>query len=62
MGRLLRLRFPQACPVVLCALITLVAQKVNKKYWNVHNVSSFDISAFIHHIASAIALLSSGWR
>ena len=41
----------------LCALITLVVQKVNKKYWNVHNVA-FDIPKFSSNTLLAITLLT----
>lgn len=56
MGRL-QIAFSLLVLLFLCALITLVAQKVNKKYWNVHNVS-FDIPRLSSNTLLAIALLS----
>ena len=56
MGRL-QIAFSLLVLLFLCALITLVVQKVNKKYWNVHNVS-FDISELPFNTLLAIALLS----
>ena len=56
MGRL-QIAFPLLVLLFLCALITLVVQKVNKKYWNVHNVS-FDISELSFNTLLAIVLLS----
>lgn len=56
MGRL-QIAFSLLVLMFLCALITLVVQKVNKKYWNVHNVS-FDISELSFNTLLAIALLS----
>ena len=56
MGRL-QIAFSLLVLLFLCALITLVVQKVNKKYWNVHNVS-FDISGLSFNTLLAIALLS----
>lgn len=56
MGRL-QIAFSLLVLLFLCALITLVVQKVNKKYWNVHNVS-FDISKLSSNTLLAIALLS----
>lgn len=56
MGRL-QIAFSLLVLLFLCALITLVVQKVNKKYWNVHNVS-FDISDLSFNTLLAIALLS----
>lgn len=56
MGRL-QIAFSLLVLLFLCALITLVVQKVNKKYWNVHNVS-FDISELSSNTLFAIALLS----
>ena len=56
MGRL-QIAFSLLVLLFLCALITLVVQKVNKKYWNVHNVS-FDISELSSNTLLAIALLS----
>lgn len=56
MGRL-QIAFSLLVLLFLCALITLVVQKVNKKYWNVHNVS-FDIPRFSSNTLLAIALLS----
>ena len=56
MGRL-QIVFSLLVLLFLCALITLVVQKVNKKYWNVHNVS-FDISELSFNTLLAIALLS----
>ena len=56
MGRL-QIAFSLLVLLFLCALITLVVQKVNKKYWNVHNVS-FDISELSFNTLLAIALLS----
>ena len=55
MGRL-QIAFSLLVLLFLCALITLVVQKVNKKYWNVHNVS-FDISELSFNTLLAIALL-----
>lgn len=56
MGRL-QIAFSLLVLLFLCALITLVVQKVNKKYWNVHNVS-FDIPRLSSNTLLAIALLS----
>lgn len=56
MGRL-QIAFSLFVLLFLCALITLVVQKVNKKYWNVHNVS-FDISELSFNTLLAIVLLS----
>ncbi len=56
MGRL-QIAFSLLVLLFLCALITLVVQKVNKKYWNVHNVL-FDISDLSFNTLLAIALLS----
>ena len=56
MGRL-QIAFSLLVLLFLCALITLVVQKVNKKYWNVHNVS-FDIPRLSFNTLLAIALLS----
>ena len=56
MGRL-QIAFSLLVLLFLCALITLVVQKVNKKYWNVHNVS-FDISELSFNTLLAIALLT----
>ena len=56
MGRL-QITFSLLVLLFLCALITLVVQKVNKKYWNVHNVS-FDISELSFNTLLAIVLLS----
>lgn len=53
----LQIAFSLLVLLFLCALITLVVQKVNKKYWNVHNVS-FDISKLSFNTLLAIALLS----
>ena len=55
-GRL-QIAFSLLVLLFLCALITLVVQKVNKKYWNVHNVS-FDISELSFNTLLAIVLLS----
>ena len=56
MGRL-QIAFSLLVLLFLCALITLVVQKVNKKYWNVHNVT-FDIPRLSFNTLLAIALLS----
>ena len=56
MGRF-QIAFSLLVLLFLCALITLVVQKVNKKYWNVHNVS-FDIPRLSSNTLLAIALLS----
>ena len=56
MGRL-QIAFSLLVLLFLCALITLVVQKVNKKYWNVHNVT-FDIPRLSSNTLLAIALLS----
>lgn len=56
MGRL-QIAFSLLVLLFLCALITLVVQKVNKKYWNVHNVA-FDIPKFSSNTLLAIALLT----
>lgn len=56
MGRL-QIAFSLLVLLFLCALITLVVQKVNKKYWNVHNVS-FDIPRLSFNTLLAIVLLS----
>ena len=53
----LQIAFSLLVLLFLCALITLVVQKVNKKYWNVHNVS-FDISKLSFNTLLTIALLS----
>ena len=53
----LQIAFSLLVLLFLCALITLVVQKVNKKYWNVHNVS-FDIPRLSSNTLLAIALLS----
>ena len=56
MGRL-QIAFSLFVLLFLCVLITLVVQKVNKKYWNVYNVS-FDIPRLSSNTLLAIALLS----
>ena len=56
MGRF-QIAFSLLVLLFLCALITLVVQKVNKKYWNVHN-ASFDIPRLSSNTLLAIALLS----
>ena len=56
MGRL-QIAFSLLVLLFLCALITLVVQKVNKKYWNVHNVT-FDIPRLSSNTLLAIVLLS----
>ena len=56
MGRL-QIAFSLLVLLFLCALITLVVQKVNKKYWNVHNVS-FDIPRLSSNTLLAIVLLT----
>ena len=56
MGRF-QIAFSLLVVLFLCALITLVVQKVNKKYWNVHN-ASFDIPRLSSNTLLAIALLS----
>ena len=53
----LQIAFSLLVLLFLCALITLVVQKVNKKYWNVHNVA-FDIPKFSSNTLLAIALLT----
>lgn len=53
----LQIAFSLLVLLFLCALITLVVQKVNKKYWNVHNVS-FDISKLSFNTLLTISLLS----
>ena len=53
----LQIAFSLLVLLFLCALITLVVQKVNKKYWNVHNVT-FDIPRLSSNTLLAIALLS----
>ena len=53
----LQIAFSLLVLLFLCALITLVVQKVNKKYWNVHNVA-FDIPKFSSNTLLAIVLLS----
>ena len=53
----LQIAFSLLVLLFLCALITLVVQKVNKKYWNVHN-ASFDIPRLSSNTLLAIALLS----
>lgn len=53
----LQIAFSLLVLLFLCALITLVVQKVNKKYWNVHNVS-FDIPRLSSNTLLAIALLT----
>lgn len=55
-GRL-QVAFSLLVLLFLCASITRVVQKVNKKYWNVHNVS-FDIPRLSSNTLLAIALLS----
>ena len=52
----LQIAFSLLVLLFLCALITLVVQKV-KKYWNVHNVA-FDIPKFSSNTLLAIALLT----
>ena len=56
MGRL-QIAFSLLVLLFLCALITLVVQKVNKKYWNVHNVS-YDIPRLSSNTLLAIVLLT----
>ncbi len=56
MGRL-EVAFSLLVLLFLCALITLVVQKVNKKYWNVHNVS-YDIPRLSSNTLLAIVLLT----
>ena len=53
----LQIAFSLLVLLFLCALITLVVQKVNEKYWNVHN-ASFDIPRLSSNTLLAIALLS----
>lgn len=53
----LQIAFSLLVLLFLCALITLVVQKVNKKYWNVHNVA-FDIPKFSSNTLLAITLLT----
>ena len=53
----LQIAFSLLVLLFLCALITLVVQKVNKKYWNVHNVA-FDIPRLSSNTLLAIALLT----
>ncbi len=53
----LQIAFSLLVLLFLCALITLVVQKVNKKYWNVHNVA-FDIPKLSSNTLLAIALLT----
>ena len=53
----LQIAFSLLVLLFLCALITLVVQKVNKKYWNVHNVA-FDIPKFSSNTLLSIALLT----
>ena len=53
----LQIAFSLLVLLFLCALIRLVVQKVNKKYWNVHNVA-FDIPKFSSNTLLAIALLT----
>ena len=53
----LQIAFSLLVLLFLCALITLVVQKVNKKYWNVHNVA-FDIPKLSYNTLLAIALLT----
>ena len=53
----LQIAFSLLVLLFLCALITLVVQKVNKKYWNVHNVT-FDIPRLSSNTLLVIALLS----
>ena len=55
-GRL-QIAFSLLVLLFLCALITLVVQKVNKKYWNVHNVS-YDIPRLSSNTLLAIVLLT----
>ena len=53
----LQIAFSLLVLLFLCALITLVVQKVNKKYWNVHNIA-FDIPRLSSNTLLAIALLT----
>ena len=53
----LQIAFSLLVLLFLCVLITLVVQKVNKKYWNVHNVA-FDIPKLSSNTLLAIALLT----
>ena len=53
----LQIAFSLLVLLFLCVLITLVVQKVNKKYWNVHNVA-FDIPRLSSNTLLAIALLT----
>ena len=53
----LQIAFSLLVLLFLCALITLVVQKVNKKYWNVHNVS-YDIPRLSSNTLLAIVLLT----
>mgnify|MGYP000965988820 FL=1 len=55
-GRL-QIAFSLLVLLFLCVLITLVVQKVNNKYWNVHNVA-FDIPRLSSNTLFAIALLT----
>ena len=55
MGRL-QIAFSLLVLLFLCASITRVVQKVNKKYWNIHNVP-FAIPEFSSRTLLAIALL-----
>ena len=55
-GRL-QVAFSLLVLLFLCASITRVVQKVNKKYWNIHNVP-FAIPELPSHTLIAIALLS----
>ena len=55
-GRL-QIAFSLLVLLFLCALITLVVQKVNKKYWNIQNVP-FSIPELSSRTLLAIALLS----
>ena len=56
MGRL-QVAFSLLVLLFLCASITRVVQKVNKKYWNIHN-APFAIPEFSSRTLLAIALLS----
>ena len=59
MGRL-QIAFSLLVLLFLCALITLVVQKVNKKYWNVHNVT-FDIPRLSSNTLLAIVTADALW-
>ena len=52
----LQIAFSLLVLLFLCALITLVVQKVNKKYWNIHN-APFAIPEFSSRTLLAIFLL-----